>query len=207
MRFDSWELDQGRRTLFDDGVPVHLSPKAFQLLQVLMTRAPNAVSKEELHELIWPETYVADTNLAGIVAEVRAALRDDARSPRYLRTVHGFGYAFAAPVHAAPKARYRVTLRGVEIPLSPGENLIGRKAEAAVFIDDVSVSREHARITVGEGATLEDLGSKNGTFVNGDRITAPQALRNRDLIGAGSVTFTFHDTATAESTVTIHSAG
>lgn len=207
MRFDSWELDQGRRTLVDDGVPVHLSPKAFHLLEILMTRAPNAVSREELHELIWPETYVADTNLAGIVAEVRGALRDDARSPRYLRTVHGFGYAFAAPVQALRKARFRVTLRGVEIPLSAGENLIGRKPEAAVFIDDVSVSREHARITVADGATLEDLGSKNGTFVNGHRVTTPQVLGNRDLIAAGSVTFTFHDTAMAESTVTIHSAG
>ncbi|HEX8410711.1 MAG TPA: FHA domain-containing protein [Thermoanaerobaculia bacterium] len=204
MRFGVWELDVGRRTLFREGEPVHLSPKAFQLLQVLSERAPNAVSKDDLHTLIWPDTFVTETNLAGIVAEVRAALGDDARKPRVLRTVHGFGYAFAAEVQDAPKARYRVIVRGVEISLAAGENLIGRKPEASIFIDDASVSREHARIAVGDGATIEDLGSKNGTFLNGRRVSAPEPLRNRDVIGAGTVTFTFHDTAVAESTVTIH---
>lgn len=204
MRFDSWELDVGRRILFRAGEPVHLSPKAFQLLHILLSRAPNAVSKEELHEQIWPDTFVTETNLAGIVTEVRAALGDDARKPRYLRTVHGFGYAFATEVQAAPKARFRVTVRGVEIALAAGENLIGRKPEAAVFIDDASVSREHARIVIGVGASLEDLGSKNGTFLNGRRVTAPEPLHNRDVIGTGTVTFVFHDTAVAESTVTVH---
>lgn len=204
MRFDSWELDLGRRMLFHAGEPVHLSPKAFQLLHILLSRAPNAVSKDELHDQIWPDTFVTETSLAGIVTEVRAALGDDARKPRYLRTVHGFGYAFAAEVQAAPKARFRVIVRGVEIPLATGENLIGRKPEAAIFIDDASVSREHARIVAADTATIEDLGSKNGTFVNGRRIEAPEPLRNRDIVGAGTVTFIFHDTAVAESTVTVH---
>lgn len=204
MRFDSFELDLGRRLLLAEGQPVHLSPKAFQLLHILLSRAPNAVSKDELHEQIWPETFVTETSLAGIVTEVRAALGDDARKPRYLRTVHGYGYAFAAEVQAVPKPRYRVIVRGVEIPLGTGENLIGRKPEAAIFIDDASVSREHARITVGDNALLEDLGSKNGTFVNGRRVTAPEPLHNRDVVVAGTVTFTFHDTNVAESTVTVH---
>ena len=207
MRFDGWELDVGRRALFREGEPVHLSPKAFQLLHILLTRAPDAVSKEELHDRIWPETFVAETTLAGVAAELRAALGDDARNPRYVRTVHGFGYAFAAPVQDAPppsRARVRVTVRGLEIALAEGENLIGRKPEAAVAIDDASVSREHARIVVGEIALLEDLGSKNGTFLNGTRITAPAALRHRDVIAAGLVTITFHDVGVTESTVTVH---
>ena len=207
MRFDGWELDEGRRTLVCAGEAVHLSPKAFQLLQILLTRAPNAISREELHDLIWPDTFVTETNLAGVVTEVRSALGDDARKPRYVRTVHGFGYAFVAEVQrdaeSSRPARFRVSVQGREIALPAGTHLIGRKPEAAVLVDDASVSREHARLIVNDTATLEDLGSKNGTFVNGRRVEGLTPLRNRDVITAGSVTLTFRDTAGGDSTVTM----
>src|SRR5262245_4164352 len=94
IRFGPCVLDLEARQLFRSGKPVHLSPKAFELLKVLVTERPKAISKAELHERIWPETFVTDDSLARLVAETRAAIGDRARTPTYLRTVHAFGYAF-----------------------------------------------------------------------------------------------------------------
>ncbi len=207
IRFDAYELDIDRRLLTRDGETVHLSPKALQLLRVLLERAPSAVSKEELHDLIWPATYVSETNLAGLISEVRAALGDRTREQRYVRTVHGFGYAFAGSVETpspAPRRRFRVAVQGREVPLTEGSNIIGRSSEATVFVQDDSVSREHARIVTDHStARVEDLGSKNGTFVNGERVTSAVELRNRDIVAVGTVNLTFMDAGDAQSTVTV----
>ena len=89
-------LDIGTRLLSRSGATVHLSPKAFELLKLLVERRPNAISKSELHERIWPETFVSDDSLSRLILEVREAIDDHARKPRFVRTLHGFGYAFAA---------------------------------------------------------------------------------------------------------------
>src|SRR2546430_11941794 len=87
--FGSFELDTDRRLLLSGGNEIHISRKAYELLRVLLDRAPKAMSKQELHDLIWPETFVSDTTLPGVIAELRNALGDDAHEPRYIRTVHG----------------------------------------------------------------------------------------------------------------------
>ena len=112
-----------------------------------------------------------------------------------------FGYAFAAGAAAAPEkalARSRAPFicRLVwgprEIALDPGENLIGRDRDSVVWIDDASVSRRHARISVdGSGATVEDLGSKNGTFLRGRRIEKPARLEDKDAIKVGPAAMIF----------------
>jgi DNA-binding winged helix-turn-helix (wHTH) protein len=207
LRFGSFEVDRSRRLLLRGGESVHLSPKALKLLLTLLERWPAAASKAELHSAIWPDTFVSETTLTGVAAELRAALGDDARSPKLIRTLHGFGYAFAGEVVADEPvlelSRFRVTVLGREVALQNGENLIGRYADATVFIDDASVSRVHAAILVGDAAVVQDLGSKNGTFVNGARIAAPQVLRNRDILGVGVVVMTFHDARTTDSTMTV----
>jgi DNA-binding winged helix-turn-helix (wHTH) protein len=174
---------------------VHLSPKAFELLGLLVERRPRAVSKDELFGLLWPKTFVTEASLAVLVAEIRRELRDDAREPRYLRTVHGFGYAFSADGvaetrDAAPVCRLIWGIR--EVSLAAGENILGREPAAAVFVDDATVSRHHARIVVEpDGATLEDLGSKNGTWLGGRRIAGPHVLTDGDALRLGSVSMTF----------------
>jgi DNA-binding winged helix-turn-helix (wHTH) protein len=201
-----FELDSSRRLLLRDGASVHLSPKAFLLLSVLLERFPAAVDRRELHERIWPDTFVSESTLAGVATELRAALGDDARSPELIRTVHGFGYAFVGDVPAAEGhafSRFRVMVLGRDVPLQRGDNVIGRASDAAVFVDDVSVSRQHASIVVAEDAILHDRGSKNGTFLNGERVMGPKELRNRDVIGVGSLTVTFFDAGSSESTMTV----
>jgi DNA-binding winged helix-turn-helix (wHTH) protein len=93
-RFGRFVLDSLARRLLCEGRPVHLSPKAFGLLEVLVETRPKAWSKQELHEHLWPDVVVVDANLANLVAELRHALDDDATRPRFIRTVPRFGYAF-----------------------------------------------------------------------------------------------------------------
>ncbi len=189
-----------------------MSRKAFELLRILVERAPAALSKNEIHDLIWPGTFVSESALAGLVAELRGALHDDAHEPNVIRTMHGFGYACIATVRSSSPGdstagRFRLLLQGREIPLSPGERVIGRDAQATLFIEDSSVSRRHALIHVeSDRALLEDLGSKNGTFLNGAPLHGSTELTNGDVIAIGVVQVVFRDTSVATSTVTIQRA-
>jgi DNA-binding winged helix-turn-helix (wHTH) protein len=212
LAFGDCVYDSGTREVTRGGGPLALPPKAFQLLELLIKSRPNAVSKQELHDRLWPGTFVSDASLANLIAELRAALGDDARAPEIIRTVHRFGYAFHADVRAAqargggaPGAGIvcRLVWDGCEIQLAPGENLIGREAAAAVWIDDALVSRHHARIVVGEeGASLEDLDSKNGTRLAGKRIEGVVPLCDRDQIEVGPATIVFRLYRQTGSTVT-----
>src|SRR5918994_3504107 len=97
-RFGPFVVDLESRQLLRDADAIHLTPKAYQLLTLLIDECPRAVSKDELQQKLWPSTFVDEANLSVLVAELRSALKDEARNPRYIRTVHGFGYAFAADV-------------------------------------------------------------------------------------------------------------
>src|SRR5712692_6815490 len=96
LHFSDWTLDSDTRELRRGDRPVHLSPKAFRLLEVLIEQRPAALSKEKLFETVWPDTFVAESNLASLVKEIRTALQDDARQSTLIRTIFGYGYAFAA---------------------------------------------------------------------------------------------------------------
>jgi DNA-binding winged helix-turn-helix (wHTH) protein len=195
--FSDCALDSESREIFRDGKPIALPPKAFQLLEILVRHRPKAVAKSQIHAELWPGTFVSDANLANLVAHLRSALGDDARNPRIIRTVQRFGYAFAAPVDevlsAAPEKRvvFKVVWGDREITLREGENILGREQDATAWVDVYSVSRHHARIVVsGDVATLEDLGSKNGTFLKGETVTVPQCLRDGDRFRIGTVEMT-----------------
>ncbi len=96
VSFRDFVLDPDRRQLLRDGIEVHLTPKAFDLLALLIERAPAVVTKVEIHERLWPATFVSDVTLAGLVKEVRQALGGDRGAPA-IRTAHRVGYAFAEP--------------------------------------------------------------------------------------------------------------
>jgi DNA-binding winged helix-turn-helix (wHTH) protein len=200
FRFGPFTLDSDARQLLRDGAEVALSPKAFQLLLMLIENRARAMSKQELQQQLWPTTFVLETNIAGLVAEVRRALNDSAESPAYVRTMHRFGYRFVgdvqatggAPVSSRRPLKYWLLWETKQVPLTEGDNLVGRGADAAVWIDAPGVSRHHARIVVRQGeATLEDLGSKNGTYVGDSRVSIPHRLANGDQIRLGSVVLTF----------------
>ena len=208
VRFGEHVFESEGRRLFRAGQELRLGPKAFELLEFLLERRPKALSKAQLRDRLWPRTVAAESSLATVVSELRAVLGDDPRRPRYLRTVYGFGYAFSGEVSEHPAARSgagpgqpRLLWEKRTFPLREGENLLGRTEDAAAKIDAATVSRHHARILVSKGgATLEDLGSKNGTYLGGERLGAPRALRDGDEIALGRIRLTFRMAAGQAST-------
>ena len=227
IRFDDYTLDDDRRQLLRGADEVHVSPKAYELLKLLLGLRPKAVSKADLQAKLWPDTFVSEVNLAALIAELRSALGEAGRHGRFIRTVHGFGYAFsydeattereedatppAAPAPVPPPAAEPLHAASCwlawgdrDFPLRKGAQVIGRGPSADVRIEALSISREHARLRwEGVQATIEDLNSKNGTRVGGTKIEGPTRIEDGDEIQLGTVTLVFRNLDAPGSTVTV----
>jgi DNA-binding winged helix-turn-helix (wHTH) protein len=209
VRFGEFTLDTDTRQVLGTDGELHLSPKAYELLTILVESRPRALSKNDLIERLWPATFVSEVNLASLIAEIREALGDDARKPRFIRTAHRFGYAFCGTTSAAPRDGAAdaifcwLLMGGRRLPLRPGENILGREPEDGINLDSPTVSRRHARISIsGTDAVIEDLGSKNGTFVGGEPIATGVPLKDGDEIRTGSVVCRFRMTSRKGPTAT-----
>jgi len=212
-RFGRFVFDEEGRELRAGGRPVPLSPKAFELLALLLRARPRALSKAELRDRLWPDTFVGETSLPRVVGEVRRALGERTEGGSYVRTVQRFGYAFAGAVSdeagragtdQSASSPFRCALLWGQrmLPLAEGENLIGRGAECALKIPSSLVSRQHARILVsGEQASLQDLDSKNGTLLAGRPVRETVPLADGDELRIGPALLVFC-TAGAGSTRT-----
>lgn len=182
--FGGFVLDTDARRLERANRAIHLTPKAFELLEILIAERPRAVAKQALYDRLWPDTYVVDANLPVLIREIRAALGDRGRS--LIRTVQRFGYAFGGEV--TPTSMHLLVQGAREFPLAPGENVVGRDPNADVTIASASVSRRHAIITVTGGeATLVDLQSKNGTWVAGRQVLESTRLFDGAVLQIGRV--------------------
>jgi DNA-binding winged helix-turn-helix (wHTH) protein len=212
FHFGGCALDLDTRQLTRGGRESHLSPKAFDLLELLVSERPKVLAKSVLQQRLWPGTFVAEANLSNLVGEIRKALGDKSRAPQFIRTAHGFGYAFCAdatvdrssdaPGQASPPVCW-LEWGKRRFPLSTGENVLGRDPDVAVRLDESTISRRHARLLVASGGTeLEDLDSKNGTFRGDDRVVSPIRLTDGDVIRIGSLVVIFRLRAPAESTET-----
>ena len=211
FRFGAFTLDLDTRQLLTRDRVVHLAPKAFDLLTALVLDRPKVLSKKALLERLWPDTFVSEANLSNILSEVREALGDNARSPSFVRTAHGFGYAFCGEATTLPdggdpapdSCGCWIEWGTRRFPLSAGQNVIGRDPDVEVRLDASTVSRRHASLVVkADGTVLEDRGSKNGTFHGGERISGPVRVADGDAISIGSVLVTFRARAGAGSTET-----
>jgi len=210
--FGSCTLDTASRRLTRGEQDVHLSPKAFELLRLLVDARPRVVTKPEIMQVVWPEANVVDANLPVLVGELRAALGDRSSASSIVRTHHTVGYSFIADVRETRSAADRRPADGHvyllhsgsrKIVLGAGPNSIGRDPDCDVHLTDPSVSKVHARITIDDrGVQITDLQSKNGTTVQGKPVTGPTPLSDGDEIGVGVLKLFFiidkqFDTTTA----------
>jgi DNA-binding winged helix-turn-helix (wHTH) protein len=176
IRFNDFEFDARYRRLTRRGTAIGLTPKAALLLDALIAAAPAPVAKEELYDRLWRGVVVEQGNLHNLISELRAAIGHAS-----ITTVHRTGYAFAAPLTRESSAGPRLEIGDNSIALAEGENVIGRE-----LLGTPDASRHHARIDVeGSQISIEDLASKNGTFVNGERIQKRTPLRDGDQIVFG----------------------
>jgi hypothetical protein len=163
LKFGDCVLDLSARQLERADKVVSLEPKMYELLEVLIKRRPALVTNN-----------------------------DTPRDSRVIRTLYKAGYAFCADVTCLPPTRslpatIELLWMKQSLPLTDGEHIAGRDVECSLVIDGTTVSRRHARITVAHGAaTIEDLDSTNGTYVNGTRISAPTRLTPGDEFALGS---------------------
>ena len=201
VAFGRFTFDADTRELLDAGARVHLSPKAFDLLALLLERRPTVVSKRDIHDRVWRDTFVSEASLSVVIAEIRQVLGDDSRQSAFVRTVHRVGYAFSGPAQDLAAARVDrgpsaplcwLVYHDRAFPLAPGEHVIGRDPRCAVWVDASGVSRRHACVEVGTDATrVSDLESSNGTFVAGQRVISPRLLSDGDVLELGSATLTY----------------
>jgi DNA-binding winged helix-turn-helix (wHTH) protein len=211
LRFGPFELDVAAYELRRDGKRVHLENRPMDVLVLLAQRAGTLIDRKTIQAAIGEADVFLDWDAAinTAVRKIRRALGDDAGQPRYITTIVGKGYRFVAPVEtwrseAGPT--WFVTQDSREFPLAPGDNLIGRDASVAVRLGHPSVSRRHARIRIdGARAIVDDLDSRNGTFVDGRRIEAHVGceLRNGTILGIGSLTLQVVALASSVSTMPV----
>jgi DNA-binding winged helix-turn-helix (wHTH) protein len=206
IAFAGFVLDSTAFTLTGPAGTISLERLPMELLLLLARRSGTLVSREEIRSALWgPDVHIEhDAAINTAIRKVRQALGDDPAHPRFVQTVVGKGYRFAADVRLpGPSLRFTLTFRSREVQLVDGDTLIGRDPESHVCIDEPSVSRRHAIIsTTADGAVLRDLGSRNGTFVDGRRIEAPTPLVDGAVVSIGPVALPFAARTAPHSTVT-----
>jgi DNA-binding winged helix-turn-helix (wHTH) protein len=213
FRFDSFELDRSQYRLSREQTNVPTKPMVLELLAYLIEHRDRVVTREELFSELWKGRFVSDGVLTLTVHEARHALGEDAAKATFIKTLHGRGYQFifrpvqvVAPVNADPatgKPSAFLLWAGFPTPLRDGENFIGRDPDSVIVLAGLRVSRQHARVVLSaREATVEDLGSKNGTLVNGVKISAATPLSDGDEIEIGGVVLTFRRRLSDPSTLT-----
>jgi DNA-binding winged helix-turn-helix (wHTH) protein len=211
VRFDRFTLDTDQRRLIGAGVEIPMAPKTFNLLALLIQERPKALAKDDILARLWPGTFVTENNLATLISDLRTALTDDARAPRFIRTVYAYGYAFVAAVTedsdrdaATAVSHWRLIHEQREIVLRPGMNILGRSGDGVIVLDSPTISRRHAAVSVaGDCLTVEDLGSKNGTWVGATPVKGPASVKNGDELRLGSVVVIARFSPAAPTTQTV----
>ena len=201
------QIDCARRRILRDGEERPLSRKAFDLLVVLVDQRPKVVSKDKLIQKIWADTFVADANLAILIGDVRAALGDNAKEPRMIKTHHRVGYSFAADVTEVSAAAHAEDGPPSLWLLPTGASCCSRAelrsaaTPAATSSSTTRASREHAVLTVTDGQlTVADR--DNGTRVDGRKLTDTSVVRSGQRITFGTVEATVLGRSDADSTMT-----
>src|SRR5688500_12527057 len=208
-KFGRFTLDSGRRVLLDGDRAVTVPPKAFDLLELLIRRAPNVVPKETIASLVWRNEAPSDASLAMAVTELRKALGETGDRPQFIRTAHRRGYAFGGEVErldgsdAGAASKFWLMLGEKTLPLAQEETVAGRDPSCAIWLDRPGVSRSNARFIVDDrSARVEDLGSLRGTFVASPRSPPRTKSHPGDPVTIGEATVTPGSSATAATTPT-----
>ena len=176
----------------DEVIP--LRPKCFDLLLYFVQNSGRLIGKDELLREIWRDVIVNEETITRTVASLRSSLGDDPENPLYIETISRRGYKFVAEVERPTNevrdvedADFALIDDEREFPLRNGEHLIGRGQDVAIRLYGPATSRHHARVVVsGMRVTVEDLHSRNGTFVNGTAVTSPRPLQSGDEVRIGT---------------------
>src|SRR5215831_16931 len=137
--FGTFRLDVASHRLWRGKLSIPVRPKSWDLLQYFVERPGHLVSKEAVHRHIWPDTAVSDDTITQSIRELRRALRDDPRAPRFIETVHGRGFRFIAEVRQLdeqtpfpePANRHPDPSTTISDGSKPALSFVGRQVELA----------------------------------------------------------------------------
>ena len=148
IRFGDCVIDTETRQVLRKGDEVVLSPKAYRLLILLVEARPKALAKDALCRELWPDTFVVEANLSNLIGEIRAGLGDSAQQARFIRTLHGYGYAFSAEADVttavgmeAEVRAYLIKPDGQSVALRESQSVVGRGSDVQVRLDLPGISR------------------------------------------------------------------
>ena len=155
LRFDRFELDEADARLTCAGRPVALPPKPFAVLCALARTPRMLVTKNSLLDAVWGHRFVTESVLKSAISEVRAALGDDPKQPRYIETVSRRGYRFIAAAVGAPSQSAPVVERNAaagqgHAALAALMALCRGDAALADVIRTVAATLERERLVVNE---------------------------------------------------------
>lgn len=153
-RFGEFQVDEGNARLSRAGRPVDLPPKAFELLCALARHPGQLVTKDALLDAVWGHRFVSESVLKTTISQLRGALADDARAPRYIETAARRGYRFIAPFEAAPLQAPAVLPALADIDAAATDAaLIGRAAalrQLAASLDLAAHGKRQLVLVAGE---------------------------------------------------------
>jgi DNA-binding winged helix-turn-helix (wHTH) protein len=211
FRVGDWEVCPNLDRLVRADDEVHLEPRVMDVLVFLAQHPDEVLPRMVILDAVWPDQFVTEAVLTRAIAVLRKALGDDARDPRYIETIPKRGYRLVARVDRPARrrasgrhptrsskenARFALVIDNQEFDLADGVCVIGRAVDTDIQICASNISRRHARISVRGGElTAEDLDSKNGTWLQGRRLTGPQRLSDGDRLVLGSVMVVVRDRA------------
>jgi len=150
LRFDRFELDEAEARLMCSGKPVALAPKPFAVLCALARTPGSLVTKNALLDLVWGHRFVTDSVLKTAISEVRAALEDDPKQPRYIETVSRRGYRFIAATIGASSQRAPAIERNVAPALTALTALCRGDAALAALVRAVAATLEREPLVLNE---------------------------------------------------------
>jgi DNA-binding response OmpR family regulator len=170
-RFGTYEIDAQRGELRCAGQPVAIEPKVFDVLLYLLEHRDHIITKEELLEHCWPETYVSEAALTRCLAKVRKAVQPDQASAPVVKTIYGRGYRFVAPLTSvAPEQPPPVMSTGGDKPSAAVERA------TILIVDDEPFNVDYLE------QELEDLGYETVSASNGQEALEQVATEAPDLI-------------------------
>jgi len=201
FRLGDWLVEPELNRVSRGGSSYQLALKVMYVLVFLAEHAGTTVPKHRIIDAVWRTEFITENTLTQAIADLRRVLGDNARDPQFIETITKRGYRLIADVEILDDAAPITPTTGLpcalvvdrqESALVAGDNLIGRATDAVVLLDSEEVSRHHAVVRVSmDSATLEDLGSKNGTLLWGSRVGSPTPLKDGDEIAIGPVVLTF----------------
>ncbi|HEY4356622.1 MAG TPA: winged helix-turn-helix domain-containing protein [Acidobacteriaceae bacterium] len=168
-RFGPFRFDPTNRLLSRDGDPIALAPRAFDTLLVLVERAGQLVTKTELLDIVWADSFVEESNLTVAISALRRALGEDPYQRKYIQTVSGHGYRFICPVLTGTTAEAEASHvgEGVSTPSSQAvtEPTISKSAHAQPDTASAEASPQDAEPARADAAGVERAPSRFGLWI------------------------------------------